>query len=263
MSVFGFNGGDMARVFRLLMMNLKRRYLGSKLGLVWAILNPLLMMSVYLFVFGFVLQSKAPGSERSLDYVVWFLCGFAPWMAVNEGVNTSALSVVTGVQLVKNFAIKSEVLPVSAAMMGLPQMIIGTLLSIALCLISGAGITWHIVFLIVIIPLIFAFLSGLAFFLSSATVFLRDFAQVIPTIMMLLMFFTPIFYTMDQMPYIVQRITFFNPVYQMCQPFRAVIYLHQLPDFLGLAYLAALALLLWWLGLKFFRKLKGYFESAL
>ena len=68
--MFGFNKQDMRLAFNLFKMNVRDRYLGSSLGSFWAIANPLFMLALYTFVFGFVFKVRLPGAETTLGYVI-------------------------------------------------------------------------------------------------------------------------------------------------------------------------------------------------
>jgi len=263
MQLFGFNTADGRLIINLFKMSIRDHYLGSVLGLVWAVLNPLFLLGMYTFVFGFVVKAKVPGAETTFAFAIWLISGFVPYMAVAEALSATANSVVAGSGMVKNVVFKSETLPYAAALTAVVPFIVGMgFLFILLC-IDGNFPTWHIIFIVPLIIIQFVFLCGIGLFLAATTVFIRDITQVISTLIMLLMFFTPIFYPIDMLPRLIQKITFFNPLYQMTQPYRDVILYHRLPDFAGFVYLAVVALLLNIFGLKYFRKLKGYFEMKM
>ncbi len=263
MSFMGLTARDFVQALKNYRLNLRTRFLGSRIGFAWAILNPLLLMLVYVVVFGFVMKVRVSEDSGPMEYLIWFISGFAPWLAINDGITSTANAVISSVHLIKSFPIKAEVLPLSYTMMGLPQLLVGIALVVILSLVSGAGISLHILWLLVVIPVMFLFLAGLGFFLSALTVFFRDINQFIGTVLMFLLFFTPVFYTLDQLPVIVQKVTFFNPIFQIVDPFRQVLVNHQNINLVGFAYLFVLSAILWVLGLRFFRKRKGLFESVL
>ncbi|MBI5740650.1 MAG: ABC transporter permease [Nitrospirae bacterium] len=244
-------------------MNIRDRYLGSALGLFWAVLHPLLLLGIYTFVFGFVLKSKLPGAETTFAYSIWMISGFVPYMAFSDAINVSTSSVIGGSGLVKNIVFKSETLPIAATLTAGVPFTVGMIFLMFLLFADGNYPTWHIVALVPVIILQFAFLTGAAFFLSATTVFIRDIAQALPTLIMFLLFFTPIFYPVESMPQLIEKLTFFNPLYQMTRPYRDILFQHQLPDWRGMAYLGFLATVLILSGLKYFRRLKGYFEMKL
>lgn len=261
MSFMGLTPADFVQAMKLYRMNLRNRFLGSKIGFAWAVLNPLLLMMVYVFVFGFIMN--ASGDMTPLEYLVWFISGFAPWLAISDGINSTAVSIVSSASIIKAFPIKSELFPIAHTMMGLPQLLVGLVLVVVLSFANGRGISPHILWLLLVVPLLFAFVAGLGFFLSALTVFLRDITQVINTVLIFLMFMTPVFYQLESLPAIIQRVTFFNPIFQMIDPFRQVLVNHQMIRLPGFFYLLLLTLFLWFFGLRFFRRRKGLFESAL
>lgn len=263
MSIIGIIHSDAVQTYKLFRMNLKNRYLGSRFGLAWSVLQPLIMMIMYIVVFGFIFKIKIAGSDNPMDYVIWFICGFAPWMAINEGIALSTSAIISGISIIKNFTIKAELIPMSYAVMGIPQMAVGLVIVLILSIATGFGISFYVIELIIVIPVVFILLMGIGFWVSATAVFNRDIAQVIPTILQLIFYFTPIFYDINQFPWIIQKLTFFNPVYQICAPFRAVLFEHTNIDIWGFIYLILLTAIIWILGLKYFHKLQGYFESAL
>lgn len=263
MQVFGFLPADGRLIINLLKMNIRDRYLGSTLGLVWAILNPMLMLGMYTVIFGFIFKTKIPGSETTFSYAIWMISGLVPFLAINEALMGTASSVIGGANMVKNVVFKSETLPYAAALTAFVPFAAGMIFLFIMIVIDGNYPTWHVIAIVPIILLQFALLGGIGLFLGATAVFMRDIIQILPTILTFLMFFTPIFYARETLPKYAQDITFFNPLYQMTQPYRDIILYHRLPDFTGLAYLAMLALLLNIFGLKYFRKLKGYFEMKM
>ena len=98
----GFRGSDLRLILNIFKMRIRDRYLGSALGIIWAILHPLFLLGTYTFVFGFVFKTKIPGSDTTLSYAIWMISGFVPYLAFTESVNDSANSVVSSAALVKN-----------------------------------------------------------------------------------------------------------------------------------------------------------------
>ena len=84
--MFGFNRYDIRLLINLFKMNVRDRYLGSSLGSFWAISNPLFMLALYTYIFGFVFKVKLPGAESTLAYVIWLIIGYGPWIATTEAI---------------------------------------------------------------------------------------------------------------------------------------------------------------------------------
>jgi lipopolysaccharide transport system permease protein len=263
MNLFGFNRHDVRLLFNLLKMNIRDRYLGSSLGSVWAVANPLLMLCLYTYVFGFVFKVKLPGAETTLAYAIWLISGLGPWIAMQESILGSTTSVIAASGLVKNMAFKTELLPIAGALVGLVSLSVSICFLFILLVWSGSPITWHLVFLPVVMVLQFAFAVALGMWLSAIAVFVRDIVQILPTLLTAIMFVTPIFYPFNSMPKIAQTVSTVNPLFQIADGYRAILIGHHMPNILGLLYVALLSSTVFYFGLIAFRRAKGSFDSSI
>lgn len=254
---------DVQLLLNLFRMNLRDRYLGSRFGTAWAVLNPLMLMLVYTFIFGFVFKAKIPGSETSLDYVVWLISGLGIWFAMNEAILNATHSLNASAGLIKNLSFRTELLPVAAASTGIAPVLVSVFLSIILMVITGATLSWHIILLVLVIPLALGLGAAIGFFTSVINVFSRDFGHGLPTILLMVMFFTPIFYPISALPSVVQKITFLNPFYQIVDAFRKVLIENSLPNLPGLGYVILVIITLTFTGSAFFRRMKTHCVNRL
>ncbi len=261
--MFGFNKQDMRLAFNLFKINVRDRYLGSSLGSFWAIANPFFMLAVYTFVFGFVFKVRLPGAETTLGYVIWLISGYGPWMATIEAIMSSTTSVVGAAGIVKNMTFKTELLPISAVFVGLISLSVSLFFLFVLMMVEGKVPDWHIFFLPLIIFLQFFLIVAIGMWLSAINVFVRDLSLVLPNLLMIIMFLTPIFYPKESMPVVVQKICFANPFYLIAEAYRSVFLYNSTPNIIGMIYVFLLALIVFYFGLGAFRKAKGYFDSAL
>jgi len=261
--LIGFSRHDFRLLINLFKMNVRDRYLGSSLGSVWAITNPLFMLCLYTYVFGFVFKIRLPGAETTLAYVIWLISGLGPWNASVEAIIGSTSSVVGASGMVKNMAFKTELLPMAGALVGLINLMVGLCFVLVLLLWSGSPITWHIILLPLIIGLQFAWAIALGMWLSVIAVFVRDLIQILPTLLTAIMFMTPIFYSLDNMPQAIRNITFANPFYQIAEGYRAILIGNHVPDLWGVLYVFVIASLVFYFGLIAFRRAKGSFDSAI
>jgi lipopolysaccharide transport system permease protein len=260
MAVLGFDRNDAKLMWAFFGMNLRDRYLGSHLGSLWAVANPVLMLALFTFVFGYVFKMKLPGVDTTLSYAIWLISGYGPWLATSEALMAASLSVVASAGLVKNMAFKTEVLPITAALTGLLPLGVSLGFLTVLLVVDGNMLSWHAMFGIAIVVLQFALIISLGFFMSAVTVFVRDFAFALP---MVVLFATPIFYPLASTPPFVQAISLGNPFYIISEGYRRTLVYHHLPDVIGLLYVAALSAVLAVVGLKLFRRYKRYFEARL
>lgn len=261
--MFGFNRYDLRLLLNLFKMNVRDRYLGSSLGSLWAITNPLFMLCLYTYVFGFIFKVKLPGAETTLAYVVWLISGYGPWIATTEAIMGAAGSVVGASGMVKNIAFKTELLPIAGTLVGLINLAVSLVFLLILLVWSGSGITWHIVFLPVVMLLQFVWIAALGIWLSAIVVFVRDVAQILPTLLTAIMFMTPIFYPFESMPGFAKMISLANPFYHIAESYRAITVGNRLPDVWGLCFVLVLSIIVAYFGLNAFRRAKGHFDSAL
>ena len=263
MTLAGFDRRDLGMLVSLFRMTLGDRFLGSGLGLGWAVLAPLLLMGIFCFVFTFVFPGRLPGREGALPYVIWLISGYAPWLGLNEGLSSATNSVTGSAGIVKNIAFKSELLPVVGAMLGIVPLCVGLVLIFLLQLGSGKGFGPAIMFLPIAIVLQLALVSGLGLFLGALNVFIRDTALALPSILTVLLFASPIFYPLSAYPTALQGILVYNPFYVLAELYRAPILFGTLPPLWMISYMAALCVLLIAAGLWWFRRLKSFFDTRL
>jgi len=263
MLLAGFDRRDLGMLTNLFRMSLVDRFLGSALGVVWAVLSPLMLLGIFCFVFTYVFPSRLPGKEGTLPFIIWLMSGYGPWLGIAEGLSTSTASVVASAGIVKNIAFKSELLPITGALMGLVPLLVSFVLIIALNVGGGIAPSWAMLALPFVILLQFIFIAGLGLFLSALNVFVRDTALVLPNVLTLILFASPIFYSMSSYPEAAQRILRFNPLYVISEGYRAPIIGGVLPDLRMMAYLTIVSLAVFVGGLWWFRRLKSFFDTRL
>lgn len=263
MMLAGFDRRDYGMLLNLSRMALSDRFLGSALGLVWAVLSPLLLMGIFVFVFSFVFPGRLPGQQGALPFVIWLISGYAPWLGISEGLSSATSSVTGNSGIVKNIAFKSELLPVVGATLGLVPLAVGLILVMVLKSFSGSGLNWTVVVIPFVIALQLLFVSGIGLFLSALNVFVRDTALALPSVLTILLFASPIFYPLTAYPAEIRAILVFNPFYVLTECYRAPLLSGSFPPFWMLAYLTLVSAALVAGGLWWFRRLKSFFDTRL
>ncbi len=263
MSIAGFDRQDMRTIWNFFRMFLRDRFLGSRLGMVWAIINPLMMLAVYTFVFAFVFKSRLPGSESTLEYTIWMIAGFGTWLAMSEGIITSAGSIYSNAGIVKNMAFKTECLPIAAVMVGLIPLLVSLVFLSGLLLWTGASLSWHVVAIVPAVLLLFAFIAVLGLGLSALVVFFRDLGVALPNLLMVALFATPILYLPEVTPRPLQLLSAWNPFYILAQWIREPLVNHAFPSWWGLLWVIFLTLVIGSFTLRAFRRVKGYLHGAI
>jgi lipopolysaccharide transport system permease protein len=263
MTFAGFDRRDSYMLNNLFRMALNDRFLGSALGIVWAVLSPLLMLGIFTFVFTFVFPSRLPGRSGTLPFVIWLISGYGPWLAISEGLSFATSSVVGSAGIVKNIAFKSELLPVVSALMGLVPLTVSVALILVLMATAGQWPSAWLLMLPLVVLLQLIFVSGVGMFLAALNVFVRDTQLFLPNLLTLILFASPIFYPLSAYPLWTQKLLAFNPFYVIAECYRAPILDEAMPSLWLIAYLALVSGLVFAGGLWWFRRLKSFFDTRL
>lgn len=263
MMLAGFDRRDLGMLANLFRMNLADRFLGSSLGMAWAILAPLSLMATFTFVFTFVFPGRLPGQDGSLPFVIWLISGYGPWLAISEGLAAATGSVVANAGVVKNIAFKSELLPIMGALLGLVPLAVALATILVLQVVSGSVPVTGYLMLPFALALHLLFVAGVGLFLGALNVFLRDTALALPNVLTVLLFVSPIFYALSAYPERVRPLLQFNPFYVIAECYRQPLLHGTAPPLWMVAYLAVLSIGVFLGGLWWFRRLKSFFDTRL
>jgi ABC-type polysaccharide/polyol phosphate export permease len=176
----------------LIVRDLKVRYKNSVLGVLWSLLNPLLMMVVFSLVFGVL------SSNDIRQYSVFFLVGLIPWNFFRGAVQAGSVSISGNASLVKKVYFPRELLPLSGVLSNLVNFFIALILLLAFLYISGLGLTVHALWVVPLIITQVIFTLGLCLLLGSIHVFYRDVSMILDVVMLAWFFLTPVFYPLSR-----------------------------------------------------------------
>lgn len=239
------------------------RYSGSFGGAFWAVLNPLLLMLTYFFVFGVVLNSRFPGDPTRSGFTLYYLAGFLPWLAFSEAMGRAPFTLVEHRGFIKKLVFPVEILPVNLVVSGLVTEFFGVILfAIALLILRGHVPATALYLPLLLIPQIL-FTAGICWFLSALGVFVRDLAQVNGFIVTIWFFITPICYAESLVPRQGAALLTKNPIYVLVRGYRAIFLESRAPDWKPLAWMTAVSLLVFLLGHAWFYKLRKSFADII
>lgn len=177
----------------LVAAQIKIRYGYTAIGIGWAVLNPLLQMSVYGFVFGSIF------AQEQAHFLMYLLAGLLPWQAFSYALTACVSSIVNQSDLLRKAPFPSELLPLSAVANAFISLAVVMVLFVALLAVRGfpvwAGLPWVVAAMIVQA----LFLSGLALLVSCFNVFFRDTEQLLAFGVWLWFFMTPIVYPLGRL----------------------------------------------------------------
>ena len=251
-------------IYHLTKRQIAARYRGSALGYLWALSYPLMMLTVYTFVFGVVFKARwGADLNNTPSFAVIMFCGMAVFNLFSETVNSSAPCIINNANFVKKVIFPLEILPVVQLLAtALPGMIwFGLTLLGALAI--GLEVSWTVVlFPLVLVPVLILSL-GIGYFVASTTVYLRDVPHLTGIVTQILFFMTPIFYRVDMVPDHMRIVLLCNPLTPLVDHARDLLLFGRLPNW----QLSALLWLVSWcichLGLIWFLKTKKGFADVL
>ncbi len=237
------------------------RYRGSFGGALWTVINPLLLMLTYFYVFGVILKSRFPGDPSRSGFALYFLAGMRPWLAFSESVGRSPSVMLEHRNFVKKLVFAVETLPVNLVVSGLVSGMFAALLFCIVLLIVRHSIPPSVVWLPVLLVPQILFTAGLSWFFAALGVFVRDLGQILGFVLTIWFFITPICYPEDSMPAPLVPLLTKNPIYVLVRGYRAIFLHSQAPPFGPLWKFWALAAVVFVLGHAWFYKLRKSFAD--
>jgi lipopolysaccharide transport system permease protein len=251
-----------ALILLLARRELAARYRGSALGTAWGVLTPLVMIAIYTFVFAGIFGARFGASGSKWDYAVYLFCGLLPWTAFQEAIQLSSNVIVTRSNLVKRVVFPLETLPASLTLVALANQMFGSVALVIAALLTHHRPSLSLLWLpILVVPQLVATL-GAAWLIAALGVFLRDTPQVVSLTLTAWLFLTPIIYPESVVPAEYRRFVNLNPFAALVRSYRRIMLEAVAPDWRGLAYFAAFALLLFAFGYWWFAKTRKNFADV-
>ena len=247
---------------QLLKSNVKKdirgKYKGSFLGILWSFVNPLLMTLVYAIVFPFLLKNTEP------NYVTFIVIGILPWTYFTTIINQSSGCILYSGNIIKKVYFPREILPISVNISGLINFLISCVIIFLFLIFSGIGFSWYIIFLPLIILTQFILQQGIAFILSAINVYIRDIEYIVAFFVNMLFYATPILYSatlFENSP--IKYLIKLNPMATIVECYRDILFYQSMPHIKSLLIVLLASIILLFIGFKIFRKLeKGFAEEV-
>jgi lipopolysaccharide transport system permease protein len=270
----------------LVKRDLRGRYVGSSMGFFWSVIFPLLNLAVYMFVFGFVLDSRWRPEQSKQEVALLILSGIVVWQAFAETISRSTNTLVENQNLIQKVVFPAEVLPIYLTISALINMLIGLLITlvavswfawihppaplpvaadaVSKVIPKALGFSWTLLFLPVLMGLQGLFTMAYGYFLSALNLFFRDVYHLMGVAITVWMFMTPIFYPPELVrDHNIEWVLMVNPMYWLIESYRRVIVYGLMPQPAILAAIGAVSLLLLLLGVTFFLRQKPRFPDLL
>jgi ABC-type polysaccharide/polyol phosphate export permease len=209
----------------LVLKDLKLKYRGSVLGIVWSLLRPLLMIGVYTLAFKFVVRIQME------NYVYFLLVGLLPWNFFQGAVMASTGSIIDNGNLIKKVLFPRAALPVSTVLFNLAQFLLALAVFLPLFFFLG-GLSWHwqILLFFPLVGLHLLFTTGIALLLSALTSSFRDVVHLTEVGLILLFWVTPIIYPITMVPVNYQSLMKLNPLASFAIAYQEILFWGRIPE---------------------------------
>ena len=242
---------------QLVTRDFKRKYRRSALGVVWSVLNPLLMMIVMAVVFSTIFAQGRNGSVSPEMYPLYLIVGNVTFAVMSDSTSQALMSIIDNSSLLKKVKVHRYVFPV--------QKVLFSLVNFGFALVMlwfRVMPTWHLIWLPVGLVLLMLFCMGLGLMLSALTVFFRDIMHLWSVVITAWTYFTPIFWTDDYihaMPSVVQVLMYGNPMYNYLNFMRQIFLWQTNPEPITIAMCAGWAIVMIAIGYAIFHKFEHKF----
>jgi lipopolysaccharide transport system permease protein len=240
------------------------RYRGSFLGLLWSFVNPVLMLAIYTFVFGFVFKARwGQGDTDKYEFALVLFAGLIIYNLFSECIGRAPGLILANINYVKKVVFPLEILPWVALGSALFHSGISLCVLLLFLPIIGHDFFWTMLYLPVVLLPFLLLIMGLSWLLASIGVFIRDVGQLIGMALTVLMFMSPIFYPLSALPETIQPYLLLNPLTFVVEQVRNILLWGLPPDWPGLVIYSLVSLVVAWLGLLFFTKTRKGFADVL
>ncbi len=236
-------------ILLLVARDFRGRYKHTRVGMLWSVMNPLMMLLIFYFLFTKVIDLGIP------HYASYVYIGILFWQWTQTSLAQAVGAISSNAGLVNQPGFPVVALPVVSVTTTLLNLFISIPLLFALLLLDGSQLNWSAAFLPLLILIQFIFTLSLAYILAALNVRLRDIEHILPLILQLGYYITPIFFSITHVPAKYRLIFDLNPMVPIVEAYRAILLYGVQPDLNSLLAVAAGSLLLLAIGYY-------YFESA-
>lgn len=249
-----WRGDSILVLENLVLKDFRIRYRNMSLGVLWSVLNPIVMMGVLTFVFTMIFPNP-----RIKNYPVFVLCGLVPYSFFTVAWIAGTTSVVDSVSLVKRVPMPREIVPLSAVLSNTLHLLIQVLLLVTAVLGFGGHVNVYWLWLPVIWLYEIVFVCGLSLITSTINVYIRDTRYVVESVNTVLFWLVPIFYGFEIIPRRYQPVFEINPVAALVICLRKILLEGVAPARSTLVNLSSVAFVTLAVGVLVFRKGKRAF----
>ena len=230
------------------------RFARSKLGGLWVIINPLAQVAIYALILSNILAAKLPGIDNKFAYPIYLMSGLLAWNLFSEIINRCLNLFIEQGNLIKKMNFPRITLPSIVIGSSLLNNILLLAAMLGIFALLGHSFSIEMLWLIPLTLTVVSLALGIGLILGVMNVFLRDIGQIVPIILQMWFWFTPIIYPENIIPESYRHLLNLNPMYPVISAYHKVLAYNTTPTLNVIAIIAAISLALMLLSLFIFRR---------
>ncbi|MDA8221050.1 MULTISPECIES: ABC transporter permease [Desulfosporosinus] len=219
----------------------RARFVRSRLGAAWMILNPLAQVVIFAFILSEVLSAKLPGIENKYAYAIYLMAGTVGWSLFAEIFNRCLTVFIDNGNTMKKLAFPKSTLPVIVVGSALVNNLLLLVSVIVIFAMLGHTVSSAILWLPFVMIVTIAFAVGLGLFLGVLNVFIRDIGQIMPIILQIWYWFTPVVYMEAILPKGYGKYIALNPMYPIISAYHNIFVFQKTPNMTGIGVIGCIS----------------------
>ena len=240
------------------------RYRGSWLGIFWSLLTPLLLLLIYMFVFGVVFQTRWPQTgEGGGNFAPLLFCGIIVHLLFAEVLNTAPRLIVDNANYVKKVVFPLDILSWISLGTAAFHFLVALFILLVFVLFSNNGLSWTVLYVLPLTAIFLIHLLGMSWLVSACGVYIRDISYVAGFISTAMVFISPVFYPSSAVKGAFAVVMDVNPLTFYIEAFRSVVVYGEPIALADFSFAAFLSLLSFLIGFLFFERVKDGFADVL
>ena len=252
-------------LFQLIKREIDIKHRGSRLGPIWSLISPLLMLGLYFFIFGLIFGGKfgVIKNETFIDFALALFLGLNIFNIISDSITNSPTLITSQPNFVKKVVFPLEILPIAKVIASIYFSSISIFLAIFISAFTHVGLSTYIFMVPVLIIPLFMISTGISWALSSIGVFYRDITHTTVIVSTALMYSSAIVYSPNKLPIYLYSILYYNPILILVDQFRRIIFWKLPLEIVPLIYLYITSFFVMFLGYSTFNKLRPFFADVL
>jgi len=250
--------GYRARVYKGVVQDVRQRYTGSVFGSLWAVLFPLVQLSIYAGLYCFIFKVHPPGLTN-MGYVILIFSGLVPLLAFSDALTAATSSLTSNKNLLLNTVFPAELIPLRAVLAAQVTGVIALIITLMVGFAVGRTSWQAILFVPFFWVLLLMFTLGIGWVFSLFTLVAKDIQHGLGLVIMLLFILSPFAYTPEMVPASMKSLLYLNPLSYFVLAFQKLICYGTMPDPVPIGGAFVLGLGSFFLGFSVFKRAKYVF----